>query len=578
MSEETRKCKFCEKEFTPKVWNQYFCSKHHLAKCEVCGKEKLIKNSKIYQSEDGQLISRVACSKECIKKKTEATNIEKYGTANVFASDYAKEKIKQTNLEKYGVENVFQEGSPIREEINQKNLELYGVEYPLQSKEIQEKIEKTNLEKLGVRRPFESQEVQDRVIQNNLDNYGVKSTFELEEVKKKSKETSIKNYGTLHPMQSDTIKEKAKKTNREKYGTDWGVQNEEVKAKIQKTFNSNLKKMENKGYIFTGELIDKYGTGWFQQRIVPLVIDKKRSYVHQDDIPAIKEYFERNPFKSTFEQEIGEFIESLGVEIQRNKRSLISPLELDIYIPEKNLAIECNGMYWHSTNAGTPKNYHLMKTEACLDKDIRLIHINEWEWINKQEIIKSIIKSSLGIFSKRIYARNCEVKELSIKEARDFLEENHLQGYVNSSIKLGLFYKDELVQVITLGKSRFKKDEFELLRMAAKLDTQVIGGFSKLMSHIPKEITEVVSYVDRSKFTGRGYISSGWELIDTTNPGYNYFKENEKLNRIAAQKHKLADLLGEENFDPSLSEAENMAANRYFQVYDCGNLKMKLER
>lgn len=578
MSNKIRKCKFCGKEFYPKAWNQCFCSPKHLAKCEICGKDKLVKNANIYQTEDGQLISTSACSQECIKKKTEITNLKKYGTTNVFSSEYCKQKIKETNLEKYGVEHIFQKDSPIRKEINQKNLELYGVEYPLQSKEIQEKIEETNLEKLGVRRPFESQEIQEKIIQNNLNNYGVRSTLELEDVKKKSREINLRNYGASYPMQSDEVKEKAKQTNRERYGTDWGVQNEEIKAKIQQTFNSNLNQMENRGYVFSGRLIERYGTGWFQQKIVPILLEKKRAYVHKDYIPIIEAYFERNPFKSNFEQEVGDFIESLGIEIQRNNRSLISPLEIDIYIPEKNLAIECDGMYWHSTNAGVPRDYHLRKTELCIEKGIRLIHINEWEWTNKQEVVKSIIRSALGIYSRRIYARNCEVKELSTEEARKFLEDNHLQGHVNSSIKLGLYYKDELVQAITLGKSRFKSGEFELLRMAASLDTQIIGGFSKLLAHISENITEIISYVDRSKFTGRGYINSGWQLISTTNPGYSYFRENEKLNRIVAQKHKLAALLGEENFDPNLTESENMIANRYFQVYDCGNLKMRLVR
>lgn len=572
------KCELCGKEFNPKNSTQKYCSLKHLAKCEICGKERLVKNANIYKMEDGQLISTSACSKECIKKKTEATNLKKYGTTNVFASEEIKQKIKETNLEKYGVEHVFQKESPIRKEINQKNLEIYGAEYPLQSKEIQEKIEETNLEKLGVRRPFESQKIQEKIIQNNLDNYGVRSTLELEEVKVKSRDTSLRKYGAFYPMQSDIIQEKAKQTNRGKYGTDWGVQNKEVKAKIKETFDSNISRMERSGYISVGELIERFGTGWFQQKIVPLILNKKRAYVHKDYIPTIKEYSERNPFKSNFEQEVGDFVESLGVKIQRNNRSLISPLEIDIYIPEKDLAIECDGMYWHSTNAGIPKNYHLRKTELCAEKGIRLIHINEWEWTNKQEIIESIIRSALGIYSRRIYARSCEIKELSSKEAKEFLDNNHLQGYVKSSIKLGLYYEDELVQVIILGKSRFKKNEFELLRMDTVLNTQVIGGFSKLISHIPKNITEIISYIDRSKFTGEGYVKSGWQLIDTTRPGYNYFRENEKLNRIAAQKHKLVTLLGKENFDPNLTEVENMIANRYLQVYDCGNLKMRLTR
>ena len=556
MQNRTQKayCLFCGEEFNKRTKTHKYCKPEHLAHCPICDKEKLYSNDYIEKQEDKLIASRT-CSDKCrnelrkenslkkygvenpmqskeVQDKMKATNLERYGTENVFASDYGKQKIKETNLRKYGVENTLQEGSPIREDIKKKNLEKFGVEYPLQSKEIQNKIEETNLEKLGVRRPFESQEVQERIIQSNLENYGVKSTLELEEVKEKSKETMLRR-------------------NRE---------------------------MQEQGYIPVTDILIEYGSGWYQQKIVPIEHYNSRACVHKDYIPTIKEYSESNPFKSNFEKEIGDFVESLGVDIQRNSRSLISPLEIDIYVPEKDLAIECNGTYWHSTNVGTLKSYHLSKTMLCLEKGIRLIHINEWEWIYKRDIIKSLIKSALGIFQRRIYARNCAVKELSTKEAKEFLEINHLQGYVNSSIKLGLFYESELVQVITLGKSRFKKNEFELLRMTTLLDTQVIGGFSKLISHIPEEITEIMSYVDRSKFTGTGYINSGWELIDITSPGYSYYKDSEKLNRIATQKHKLADLLGKENFDSNLTEAENMMINGYCQVYDCGNLKVKLIR
>lgn len=262
--------------------------------------------------------------------------------------------------------------------------------------------------------------------------------------------------------------------------------------------------------------------------------------------------------------------------IVENDRSQISPKELDIYIPDKKLAIEFNGVYYHSTNMGTPKNYHLEKTIECHSAGIKLIHIHEWEWTYKQDICKSILSIALGICKNKIYARNCEVKEVDSELAKQFLENNHIQGSLNSSYRLGLFYNNELVQLITIGKSRFKEGEYELLRMCTKLNTQVVGGFSKLMKNQP--YNSLISYVDRSKFTGNGYLACGWTIDSYTSPSYAYYKGEVKLNRIAAQKHKLKALLGDENFDSSKTEFENMKNCAWLQVYDCGNIKMKYSK
>ncbi len=179
-----------------------------------------------------------------------------------------------------------------------------------------------------------------------------------------------------------------------------------------------------------------------------------------------------------------------------NNREILNGKELDIYIPSKNVAIEFNGLYWHSDKQ-KPFDYHKIKTELCNQKGIRLIHIFEDEWQNNKDIIKSIIKSSLGIYDRKIYARKCEIKELNNKEYKDFLVKNHIQGQINSSLKVGLFYKNELVQVAGFGKSRFKSNELELHRMCTLLNTQVIGGFSKLCKYLNQPF---ISYIDKSKF------------------------------------------------------------------------------
>ena len=196
-------------------------------------------------------------------------------------------------------------------------------------------------------------------------------------------------------------------------------------------------------------------------------------------------------------------------------------------------------------------------------------------WAFNQEKIKSLIKSALGIFDVRLYARKCTIKEISSAEYKEFLELYHLQGAVNSSVRYGLFYKDELVSVIGFGKSRFKKGEIELHRYCVKAGYQIVGGFSKLIKHACKEyqIKEFISYIDLAHFNGTGYKKAGFKKIEVTQPSYIYIRGDEIKSRMQCQKHKLEAFL--EEYDPNLSEYENMLLNDWDRVYDCGNLKVK---
>jgi hypothetical protein len=256
-----------------------------------------------------------------------------------------------------------------------------------------------------------------------------------------------------------------------------------------------------------------------------------------------------------------------------NKR-IISPLELDVYIPEKKLAIEFDGLYWHSEESGKDKKYHLNKTELCEKQGIQLIHIFEDEWLMKHDIIKSRLKNLLGIYDKTIYARKCEIKKVDSKLSKEFQEENHIQGSVNAKIHLGLFYKNELISLITFGKCRFdKKHEWELLRFCNKLGYHVPGSASKLLKYFEKNYKpkSLVSYADRRWSIGKVYKKLGFKFLHNSNPNYWYFNKNRKrFSRINFQKYKLKNLL--ENFDENKTEVENMKANGYNRIFDCGNM------
>lgn len=287
-------------------------------------------------------------------------------------------------------------------------------------------------------------------------------------------------------------------------------------------------------------------------------------------------YLEKANGKSIEEQQLVEFIREIYNDtIIENDRTVLNGRELDIYLPERKLAFEFDGLYWHSDEFKDAK-YHLAKTEKCLEKDIQLIHIFEDEWHYKQEIVKSRIRNLIGL-STKIFARKCTVKTVDSTTAMKFLNDNHIQGYCSSTYKYGLFCEDELVSLMTFGKSRFKDSEFELLRFCNKLNFTVIGGASKLFKHFladHKEITTIVSYADRRWSTGKLYESLRFVKEKTTPPNYFYVKQFERENRLKYQKH----ILVATGADQTKTEQEIMCEKGYRRIYDCGTLKYKYNK
>ena len=222
---------------------------------------------------------------------------------------------------------------------------------------------------------------------------------------------------------------------------------EETKAKakkgIQRTIVARTASFEKRFADFEKEndctrvskLYKKYGQGWKKIKDdLDVITVGQYSFLKNFEIEKIIEYNleSRDALaRSNIEDEVLSFIYDIfSGEIQPNTRSIISPQELDIYIPEKKVAIEVDGIYWHSTNVGKDKNYHLNKTIECEKREIRLIHITEWEWLNKQDICKSILASSLGVHKRKIDAIKCEIEEVGIDQAAEFLEENNINKEV----------------------------------------------------------------------------------------------------------------------------------------------------
>ena len=281
--------------------------------------------------------------------------------------------------------------------------------------------------------------------------------------------------------------------------------------------------------------------------------------------------------KSKEQLKIREFLENKNIICRENDRKQLWPKhEIDIFIPKNRLGIEYNGLYWHSELKGIDKNYHLSKTSQCEEKGIHLLHIFEHEWLNqiKQQIWKSIILGKLGL-NKTIGARKCKIINLTSIQTSTFLETNHLQGNINSSIRIGLEYEEELVAILTISKPRYnKKYDWEITRFASKKGINVVGGFSKLLKYFRTYNTgSIITYADRRFSEGNLYKVNGFTELSSSGPNYFYFKYVKSkpilYSRVSFQKHKLQNKL--EIFDKNLTEIENMLNNGYRIVYDSGN-------
>ena len=293
------------------------------------------------------------------------------------------------------------------------------------------------------------------------------------------------------------------------------------------------------------------------------------------------------------EEFLMDFFKEYRVNINHRDKNLISPLEIDILIPDFKFGIEHNGLLWHSygiSNWSATNNYdklnknrHLEKTISMEEQGYQLFHIREDHLLcqKKKEIWKSVLLNKCG-FSHKVHARKLQAINLNDHQdfVKQFLEDNHLQGTCVSGIKLGLQDpKTGIVySVMTFGKSRFNKNiEYELLRFCNLRYHNVRGAASKLMAHFERvyKPDSIVSYANRDWSQGNLYKAIGFEYSHTTEPNYFYVDSNFNIiKRQQAQKHKLKSFLEIRNgiFIENLSERDNMINNGYRIYYDTGNL------
>ena len=268
------------------------------------------------------------------------------------------------------------------------------------------------------------------------------------------------------------------------------------------------------------------------------------------------------------------------IDYHENDRTVLYPYEIDFVIPSRKIGIEVNGNYWHSEISGNkPKDYHIKKTIGAKKKGFKLIHIFEDEIISKPDIVKSRILNLIGKTPSRIYARECIIKELDSNTKKKFLNENHIDGDSVSKYNIGLFHNKELVCVGTFGTRKISgTSSFELIRFSNRINTTVVGGFSKIFKYFVKNYkpSTITTYAD-IRWSGLSpednvYVKSGFIYNGCTQPNYFYVdkvKYLKRINRLNFTKQKLIKM----GYDENKTEAQIMIENGYDRIWDCGSMR-----
>ena len=540
-----------------------------------------------------------ASKDEQTKQKVRERNLKKYGVDNPAKLQSSIDKARQTYIDRYGDPNYRN-----LEKSYQTKLERYGDAKYTNRK----KANKTNLERYGSEKLFDSKIIQDKIKKTNLERYGCVNAMSNEDVKIKSIKTQKKLYGgCFNPVKSQQTKleryrdpfytnpEKIQQTKLERYGDPFYTNLEKTQQtklerygnpfytnpeKIRETLKKSMQRRNPDilGYTFTGDRIMKCphidcNKCIEKEYIIPGALYYNR-YINNIEtctkLLPINDYRSKNTSIEVF---IKILLDKYNMDYQTNVRNEISPQELDIYIPSKQIAIECNGIYWHC-DQNKEKNYHYNKYIKCKEKGIQLISIWEDQIINNPEKIESIILSKLGIYNERIYARKCSIKEVPSKECNNFLNKYHLQGSTNSSIRLGLYYNDELISVMTFGKGRKclnSKINYELYRYCCKSGVQIIGGVSKLFDWFVKTYNpeSIESFSSNDISNGLLYEQLNFDYVSTS-IGYWYIdKDMNRYHRYSFRKQELI----KEGYDKDKTEFEIMNERGFYRIYDSGQTK-----
>lgn len=486
-----------------------------------------------YKEKYGVEVSSPFALKE-VRDKANAKIKEIYGVDNVFKNDQIKDKIKATNVERYGVENVL-----MRPEIHEKAIKL------AHSDAANEKRLETFMRDHGGTNSFTSPDIKKKIDDIKIEKYG--STHAInDEILEKRKKTMVERYGAEYPMQSEQIRAKIRETNLEKYGgispaSKFEVVQKAIQTKIEKGIlklygGKNLKELaaeSDASYTYFQQMAKKHG--------VEFAINYQKQYT---DIEIL----------------MTNILDGLNLKYEKQKH--FKKFIADFCIEDKKLVIETDGLFWHSDAVIKNRNYHKQKKEFYKSHGYDSLFFRSDELEKDPQVVKSIIQNKVGA-NERIFARKCLIQELNKEVSDEFFSKNHLMGPGAGrtfALRFEHSVENEPVVVAIQVKWKNKLDKIvEISRFCTKNGISVVGGYSRLMTHVKKELSpdRIISFVDERYGSGEYLSSLGWQKIGS----YLSFKWTD--GKVSF--HRM-------NFPNNDGKIKNLA-----KIWDCGQAKWQLD-
>jgi len=405
--------------WTQKLYN-YNNQINEYPKCLKCGNNVNFKDPKTGY--------RKFCSNYChltsesTKQKRDDTKLKIFGDVNYNN----REKFKETNLLRYGNE-IPQRSKVILNKIKQTNLERYGFTSPIMNNEIYNKSLITKEEKYGDINYNNREKAKITLIEK----YGVDSPIKVNEIREKMEQTNINRYGVENVFESKEMINKLIEINKITFIKRWSkklkLQINDINVSEEIVTIRNYCKKHNEFILKKKQLYDRYKSKTFLCSECTLI----------------------NKQSSIGEIELKNFIIDDLKQISNKIR--IYKQEIDVYIPEHSIGIEYNGLYWHS-ELYKDNDYHINKTNFFKQQNIELIHIFEDEWKNKKEIIKNLIKDKLKLINNEIDSNLCDIRIIKYDIAENFVNNNHIEGWSNTLINLGLLFNNELISIMCFNE------------------------------------------------------------------------------------------------------------------------------
>ena len=437
--------------------------------------------------------------------------------------------------------------------------------------------------------------IQEKKKATNIERYGVEHVMQSNEKIKEREQIFLTKFGETTNLKTTETKNQIKKTNLEKYGSEHAMQNSKIAAKSHNTFKENHQGLTNfERPSVKQTMIEKHGNiHYWSSKISPINLNIIKNqqlfeeYVSNKsildissslgiDVSTIGNYIRKyncnnliDRSKSKGEQEISNFLNEQNISHINNDRSIIKPMELDIVIPEYNLAIEYCGLYWHSEIHRPDKNYHKRKMEAANNAGYQLLTIWESEWRDNSDILKRKILNLCRQLPKGIGARKLNIKEITVSESSSLLTQYHIQGPVKATVHIGAYFKDQLISVGLFHKN---KDHYEMVRFCSDGRNHP-GAFSKIVKYFQTNYkSNITTFADLRMSDGGLYKNNGWAIDNIQDPTYYYTDLKNVFHKFKFRKNNIKKIYPDINIEQN-TEKQLMDELGYLRLWDCGKIK-----